>query len=132
MAALSNMVGGIGQFYGSGLIQQPISEEQAAKSKSKGDKDRDKQGKKYKIVSTPPYELLTAVPSRSFFPRGFMWDEGFHQLLVGRWDPQLSAQVWLLWAVLWRCADLLLVDPEVMGCLDSAGGLAAARANSWR
>ncbi|XP_067154548.1 mannosyl-oligosaccharide glucosidase [Apteryx mantelli] len=75
-AALSNMLGGMGYFHGRSIVQSAHTEQP---------------------VPYPEGSLFTAVPSRSFFPRGFLWDEGFHQLLLARWDPALSREVIAHW-----------------------------------
>ncbi|KAG6455861.1 hypothetical protein O3G_MSEX009421 [Manduca sexta] len=75
-AAMSNMIGGIGYFYGAGRVQSQYTREPV------------------------PYwraPLYTAVPSRSFFPRGFLWDEGFHGLLIGRWSPDIQMDIVAHW-----------------------------------
>ncbi|MCI4394790.1 hypothetical protein PGIGA_G00172780 [Pangasianodon gigas] len=75
-AALSNMLGGMGYFFGQSVVQSAYSEHP---------------------MLYPEGALFTAVPSRSFFPRGFLWDEGFHQLLISKWDPQLTREAVAHW-----------------------------------
>lgn len=59
-AALSNLLGGMGYFSG--------------RSEVRGTGHGGRNGLSFEA------NLFTAVPSRSFFPRGFLWDEGFHQV----------------------------------------------------
>ena len=69
-AALSNMLGGMGYWHGHSLVRR------AKQSKQQGGAEEPPPAR---LWDAP---LYSAVPSRSFFPRGFLWDEGFHQLLI--------------------------------------------------
>ncbi|KAF0692936.1 Aste57867_16047 [Aphanomyces stellatus] len=74
-AALSNLIGGIGYFYGRCVDLFP---------------DKHADGV---VMQTSAAPLYSGVPSRSFFPRGFLWDEGFHQLGVVAFDKDITTQV---------------------------------------
>lgn len=74
-AAVSNLLGGISYFVG----------------------DTVQMGVDGSIQKTQKGELLTAVPGRSFFPRGFIWDEGFHQLVIREWNSTLSEVILRSW-----------------------------------
>jgi mannosyl-oligosaccharide glucosidase len=81
--ALSNLLGGIGYFYGAIKINLG---ELTSGSYHKGFR-----------YAVEPKGLFTATPSRSFFARGFLWDEGFHNILINQWDINLTVDIFDSW-----------------------------------
>jgi mannosyl-oligosaccharide glucosidase len=97
--ALSALLGSIGFFYGSSTIAPPTP--------LRGSHT-------LAPARTPPAALLTVVPSRPFFPRGFLWDEGFHQLVVGAWDAPLADHILASWLGLMH-ADGWIPREQILG-----------------
>eukprot|EP01064_Diplonema_japonicum_P023392 TRINITY_DN33811_c0_g1_i1.p1 TRINITY_DN33811_c0_g1~~TRINITY_DN33811_c0_g1_i1.p1 ORF type:complete len:960 (+),score=176.40 TRINITY_DN33811_c0_g1_i1:53-2932(+) len=77
--AISNLVGGAGYWHGKLKVHS-----------SNG------------AVETDPISLYSFVPSRSFFPRGFLWDEGFHLKAVLQFDKALAAESLTSWMLTMR------------------------------
>ncbi|XP_027761109.1 mannosyl-oligosaccharide glucosidase [Empidonax traillii] len=92
-AALSELLGGLGVFHGRSLLRSERRSEP---------------------LPGPEATLLTAVPSRSCFPRGFLWDEGFHLLLLARWAPALARDVLAHWLDLMN-ADGWIPREQILG-----------------
>mmetsp|Transcript_35083 Transcript_35083/g.31612 ORF Transcript_35083/g.31612 Transcript_35083/m.31612 type:complete len:212 (-) Transcript_35083:738-1373(-) len=70
--ALANLVGGVSSYYGRLYLFQ----------------DNETQ---------PEYPFFTATPTRNYYERGFMWDEGFHDLLICRWSVDLCLATLSTW-----------------------------------
>lgn len=93
---LSNLLGGIGYFYGDAVVDNSHAPEYDELDLNFWEKAAEARAR-----ATPqnmgPYELFSLVPSRPFFPRGFLWDEGFHLLLVLDWDADLAMEIVRSW-----------------------------------
>ncbi|EDO16155.1 hypothetical protein Kpol_1026p1, partial [Vanderwaltozyma polyspora DSM 70294] len=87
LETLSNLLGGIGYFHGSQIVDRitELDDETFDKPNFKNRKEED------------PIDLFTSVPSRAFFPRGFYWDEGFHLLQIMEYDFDLAFEIITSW-----------------------------------
>ncbi|CCJ31135.1 unnamed protein product, partial [Pneumocystis jirovecii] len=104
---LSNLLGNIGYFYGDSIVDRSYIYEY------------EETFQEYNLEKSPqvegPFSLFTATPNKSFFPRGFYWDEGFHLLLIGSWDNDLSLEIIKSWLSLmdddgWIAREQILGD----------------------
>lgn len=92
----SNLVGGIGYFYGDQRIDRSYADEYLEESEGFWEEAAEARGRA-DVKLEGPTELFTSIPSRPFFPRGFLWDEGFHLLPILDWDAELTLQIVQSW-----------------------------------
>jgi mannosyl-oligosaccharide glucosidase len=96
---LSNLLGGIGYFFGDSRVDRspsPAYQEAEPNFWEEAHKER----ARISSETVGPQELFTSVPSRPFFPRGFFWDEGFHLQVVLDWDMDLALEILESWFAL--------------------------------
>ena len=92
----SNLIGGIGYFHGDSLVDKSYAREYEEENEGFWQETAEARSKA-QIKVEGPSELFTAIPSRTFFPRGFLWDEGFHLLPIGEWDMDLTLEIVRSW-----------------------------------
>ena len=67
----SSMIGGIGYFYGSSIVDRSFAHEYDEDNFAAGSTEERSRSADPQLTESA--QLLTATPSRSFFPRGFYW-----------------------------------------------------------
>ncbi|KAL2207584.1 glycoside hydrolase [Sarocladium strictum] len=92
----SNLIGGVGYFSGHQLIDRSYADEYDELNEGFWEETASARARKAQKLEGP-YELFTSVPSRPFFPRGFLWDEGFHLFPIADWDSDLVLEIIESW-----------------------------------
>ncbi len=92
----SNLIGGIGYFDGHHLTDRSYAPEYEEENEGFWDETAEARARNQQTLEGP-YELFTSIPSRPFFPRGFLWDEGFHLLPIADWDIDLTLDIVKSW-----------------------------------
>ncbi|KAM7218218.1 glycoside hydrolase [Rhypophila decipiens] len=92
----SNLIGGIGYFYGHSLEDRSYAPEYDEEGEGFWEEAAEARARKLE-TNAGPYELFTSIPSRPFFPRGFLWDEGFHLMPISDWDMDLTLEIVRSW-----------------------------------
>lgn len=92
----SNLIGGIGYFYGDSRVDRSYDPAYEEDSEGFWEEAAEARGRNEATLEGPS-ELYTSIPSRPFFPRGFLWDEGFHLLPVIDWDADLTLEIIKSW-----------------------------------
>lgn len=92
----SNLIGGVGYFYGDSRVDRSYDPAYEEDNEGFWEDAAEARGRNAAQFEGPS-ELFTSIPSRPFFPRGFLWDEGFHLLPVIDWDVDLTLDIIKSW-----------------------------------
>ncbi|KAL5339711.1 glycoside hydrolase [Aspergillus crustosus] len=111
---LSNLIGGIGFFHGSDVVDRSAAPEYEEENEGFWEETEEARARVQPVLEGPK-DLFTSVPSRPFFPRGFLWDEGFHLIPILDWDPDLALEIVKSWFSLmdedgWIAREQILGD----------------------
>ncbi len=92
----SNLFGGIGYFDGNSVADRSYAPEYDEENEGFWEEAAAARARKQEALEGPS-ELYTSIPSRPFFPRGFLWDEGFHLIPIADWDMDIALEIVKSW-----------------------------------